>query len=111
METGVLTIRNGGQKGLCAQDSHRALLSIKVTWLLCQAAVLASPGLWSMTLVTFFYGLPVPTDSQGCRNTFDRWRVSQCCSHTFQETNSLRRTMQIVERSLLHRWAQGRVSS
>ena len=25
-----------------------------------------------------------------------------CCSHAFRETNSLRRTMQIVERSLLH---------
>ena len=34
-----------------------------------------------------------------------------CCSHVFQEINSLRRTMQIVECSLLHRWAQGRVSS
>ena len=34
-----------------------------------------------------------------------------CYSHTFRETNSLRRTMQIVERSLLHRRAQGRVSS
>ena len=33
------------------------------------------------------------------------------CSHTFQETNSLRRTVQIVEFSLLHRRAQGRVSS
>ena len=32
-------------------------------------------------------------------------------SRAFQETNSLRRTMQIVECSLLHRRAQGRVSS
>ena len=32
-------------------------------------------------------------------------------SHAFQETDSLRRTMQIVECSLLHRRAQGRVSS
>ena len=32
---------------------------------------------------------------------------SLCCSHAFQETNSLRRTMQIVECSLLHRRAQG----
>ena len=32
-------------------------------------------------------------------------------SHAFRETNSLRRTIQIVECSLLHRWAQGRVSS
>ena len=35
----------------------------------------------------------------------------QCYSHAFQETNSLRRTMQIVECSLLHQRAQGRVSS
>ena len=34
-----------------------------------------------------------------------------CYSHTFRETNSLRRTIQIVECSLLHRRAQGRVSS
>ena len=32
-----------------------------------------------------------------------------CCSLAFWETNSLRRTMQIVEWSLLHRRAQGRV--
>ena len=36
---------------------------------------------------------------------------SYCCSHEFRETNSLRRTMQIVECSLSHQWAQGRVSS
>ena len=35
----------------------------------------------------------------------------QCGSHAFWETNSLRRTMQIVECSLLHQRAQGRVSS
>ena len=38
-------------------------------------------------------------------------RGGQCCSHVFRETNSLRRTMQIVECSLLHLRAQGRVSS
>ena len=32
-------------------------------------------------------------------------------SHAFQETNSLRRTIQIAECSLLHRRAQGRVPS
>ena len=37
-----------------------------------------------------------------------RWHY---CSHAFQETNSLRRTIQIVECSLLHWQAQGRVSS
>ena len=34
-----------------------------------------------------------------------------CCSLAFQETDSPRRTMQIVECSLLHGGAQGRVSS
>ena len=38
-------------------------------------------------------------------------RSSFCYSHEFWETNSLRRTMQIVESSLLRWWAQGRVSS
>ena len=37
--------------------------------------------------------------------------MKHCCSHALQETNSLRRTMQIVEGSLLHRQAQGRISS
>ena len=32
---------------------------------------------------------------------------SGCCSHAFQETHSLRRTMQTVECSLLHRRAKG----
>ena len=36
---------------------------------------------------------------------------SLCYSHAFQETDSLRRTMQIVECSLLRWWAQGRVFS
>ena len=39
------------------------------------------------------------------------YSISYCCSHMFQETNSLRRTMQIVECSLLHQRVQGRVSS
>jgi len=34
-----------------------------------------------------------------------------CCSQTPRETNSLRRTVQIVECSLLHQQVQGRVSS
>ena len=34
-----------------------------------------------------------------------------CYSHAFRETNSLRRTVQMMECSLLHRRAQGRVSS
>ena len=42
---------------------------------------------------------------------FQLQHQSFCCSHVFPETNSLRRTMQIVECSLLHRRAQGRVSS
>ena len=40
------------------------------------------------------------------------WSFSfNCYSHAFQETDSLRRTMQIVKCSLLRRGAQGRVSS
>ena len=35
----------------------------------------------------------------------------RCYSHAFRETDSLRRTMQIVKCSLLCRRAQGRVSS
>ena len=38
-------------------------------------------------------------------------KLPYCCSHAFRETNALRRTMQIVECSLLHRQAQGRISS
>ena len=34
-----------------------------------------------------------------------------CYSHAFQETNSLRRTMQIVKCSLLYQQTQDRVSS
>ena len=50
-----------------------------------------------MILLMYFYDLPnrihlVLT----CRCT------RHCCSHAFSETNSLRRTMQIVEYSLLH---------
>ena len=43
----------------------------------------------------------------------DPWtaRRSNCCSPVFRETNSLRRTMQTVECSSLHRRAQGRASS
>ena len=37
--------------------------------------------------------------------------MQYCCSHVFRETNSLRRTMQTVECSLLHWWTQGKVSS
>ena len=40
-----------------------------------------------------------------CSSPF--WWPLWCCSHAFWETNSLRRTMQIVECSLLHRRAQG----
>ena len=43
------------------------------------------------------------------RTSFPIWKQS-CYSHASQETNSLRRTMQVVEGSLLHRQAQGRVS-
>ena len=50
------------------------------------------------------------------RPVSSKWGVSRLMhqmlySHAFRETNSLRRTMQIVECSLLHWLAQGRVSS
>ena len=53
---------------------------------------------WKASLFTSIF--PVP-----------EYSISYCCSCAFQETNSLRMTMQIVECSLLHRRAQGRVSS
>ena len=52
--------------------------------------------------------------TQGSSLCLLHWQGKQilyCCSHTFWETNSLRRTIQIVECSLSHRRAQGRVSS
>ena len=57
--------------------------------------------------------------TSGCRNSLSLATVHHvgqvmrflCCSHAFRETDSLRRTMQIVKCSLLRRRAQGRVSS
>ena len=44
----------------------------------------------------------------GCR----AWAGLSCLAvATFRETNSLRKTMQMMECGLLHRWARGRVSS
>ena len=51
--------------------------------------------------------LPPAWASQTSRNGLT---IYPCCSHVFQETNSLR-TMQTVECSSLHWWVQGRVSS
>ena len=48
---------------------------------------------------------------KGISNKLDTILLSQCCSHAFQKTDSLRGTMQIVECSLLHQRSQGRVSS
>ena len=45
-----------------------------------------------------------------CYSQIKIWR-EECCSQAFRETNSLRRTMLIVECSLLHRRPHGRVSS
>ena len=48
----------------------------------------------------------------GWEDPLEKGKINHsCCSHVFQEANSLRRTMQIVECSLLHRRAQGRVCS
>ena len=55
-------------------------------------------------------GLPSMGHRVG-HNWRDLAAAAACCNHTFWETNSLRRTMQIVECSLLHWRAQGRVSS
>ena len=49
------------------------------------------------------------TSMQSTSSRMPGWK--RCCSHALWETNSLRRTMQIVEGSLLHGRAQGRVSS
>ena len=46
-----------------------------------------------------------------CQQIWKTQQWPECYSHAFPETNSLRRTMQIVECSLLHWQAQGRVSS
>ena len=54
-------------------------------------------------------GSQLPHSGSQVHLTFGPFRV--CCSHSFRETNSLRRTMQIVEGSLLHWRAQGSVSS
>ena len=44
-------------------------------------------------------------------NKLDTILLSHCCSHAFQEIDSLRGSMQIVDCSLLHGRSQGRVSS
>ena len=46
-----------------------------------------------------------------CAHLPEHQNCNQCYSHAFWETDSLRRTMQIVKCSLLRWWAQGRVSS
>ena len=50
--------------------------------------------------------------SRGGLSVCSAWAGLSCpVVATFWETNSLRKTMQMMECSLLHRWAQGRVSS
>ena len=58
----------------------------------------------------FFKGSPSQDMETGAAALWEEW-AKQCCSLTFRETNSPRRTMQTMECSLLHRRAQGRVSS
>ena len=65
-------------------------------------------SIWRQTSATFMLG-----ERQGvylCYSQIKIWR-EECCSQAFRETNSLRRTMQIMECSLLHQRAQGSVSS
>ena len=57
-------------------------------------------------LETAEWCLQVPQASRSAEGL----NIWKCCSHAFRETNSLRRTMQIVERSLLH-WGPKAVSS
>ena len=55
------------------------------------------------------------SEKVGLKLNFQKTKImgfqSHCCGHAFWETNSLRRTMQIAECSLLHLRARGRVSS
>ena len=62
-------------------------------------------GVVRRLLITIIGALVLPKWCSGKESAY------QCCSHTFWEANSLRRTTQIVECSLLHRQAQGRVFS
>ena len=67
--------------------------------------VLGQPKQCEERTSTYTSQLQNPLQSQNNQD------IIWCYSHAFQETNSLRRTIQIVECSLLHRRAQGRVSS
>ena len=67
--------------------------------------VLGQPKQCEERTSTYTSQLQNPLQSQNNQD------IIWCCSHAFQETNSLRRTIQIVECSLLHRRTQGRVSS
>ena len=67
--------------------------------------VLGQPKQCEERTSTYTSQLQNPLQSQNNQD------IIWCYSHTFHETNSLRRTIQIVECSLLHRRAQGRVSS
>ena len=58
--------------------------------------------IWSLDTKSWLIG----TDPDAGKD----WR-RECCGHAFRETNSLRRTVQTAECSLLQRRAQGRVSS
>ena len=58
----------------------------------------------------FFKGSPSQDMETGAAALWEEW-AKQCCSHTFRKTNSLRRTMQTMECSLLHQRAQRRASS
>ena len=71
-----------------------------------------APKNWCFQIVVLEKTLESPLDSKDSKPVNSTLNVHwKCCSHVFREINSLRRTVQIVECSLLQRWAQGRVSS
>ena len=94
----------GEPGGLPSMGSHR----VGHGWSDLAAAAEALGGLQSLESQRVGHNWPHTTHT---RNSQEAGRELECCSHVFQETNSLRRTMQIVECSLLHWRAQGRVSS
>ena len=76
-------------------------------------SILKSRDITLPTKVRLVKAMVFPVVMYGCES----WTIKKaehrriCYSHASRETNKLRRTMQIVKCSLLHRRAQGRVSS
>ena len=71
-------------------------------------------GSWSFHVQIYIYPACLAERKKGntcATSTHFPCFLQNCCSYMFRETHSLRRTMQIVECSLLYHQAQGRVSS